>query len=85
MLRSNRQVCHWPYVKTTRCDFFLQVSADNSTEETDHIEMSGDVSMHSAMIFFSVCLCRKRKTCSRNIAETYYVNGGSKTDRSRAW
>ncbi len=39
--------------RATRCNFFPQVSADNSKEEADHIETSRTVSLRSAATFFS--------------------------------
>ncbi len=39
--------------RATCCDFFPQVSADNSAEEADHIETNGAASMCSAAIFSS--------------------------------
>ncbi len=42
--------------RATCCNFFLQVSADNSAEKADHIEKSGAVSMQYAAVF-SAHLC----------------------------
>ncbi len=37
--------------RATRCNFFPQVSADDSAEEADHVEINGAASMCSTVIF----------------------------------
>ncbi len=42
---------HQCQARATHCNFFPQVSADDSAEEADHIETNGAASVCSAAIF----------------------------------
>ncbi len=64
-----------PKARATCCDFFPWVSADDSTEEADHIKTCEAVSMRSAAIFFAHVFAENRQFVHIKLQRHVYMLG----------